>query len=196
MRKMCLSALLVLAACGADDTAEKASVPGPSDAQVQNALAAKGIDTGGNVEASVSGGKTGNARMTDVTFCITRASVGTMKMDVFALAGNNDKWAISIGYAKGMPALGEHKFDPAIVGGLNASLIDKSTGKAPSEWQQYNATSGTLTLTAADAKHVAGSYEFTASPSYPSTTGAPVSVKGTFDAPPAANCDLASIGVK
>lgn len=125
-------------------------------------------------------------------FCVK--SVSTLK--VFALQHEVGTRAVSITTTGGLIAVGEHAIDAKNPEGVGASIVDRSTGTQPSEWQQYKAMSGTITITAADAKHVAGSYDFSAAPSYPKTTGDAVMIKGTFDAPPSASCDLAAAGVK
>ncbi len=209
MKRATLFVLLALVAeCGGKDSAPQAAstvaanasanTPSnvPSKAQVNAALAAGNVNTGGTVDLSISGAKTAHTTMTDVGFCVSKLSAGKMSMSVFAMASNNTQWSISITNGEGMLAVGAHAIDAKNPSGVGAGVIDKSTGAQPAEWQQYRATEGTVTITAADAKRVTGSYEFSASPRYPKNTGAPVSVKGTFDAPPAAGCDLAAAGVK
>lgn len=197
MRRMTMVAMLVLACGGnsaedhAQQLAEDAGAPG--DAQVKSALAAGDIDTGGRVQGTVSGARSGSTAMTDVSFCVTDVSAGSIAMKIFALAANNRDWALNITNTQGMPTVGEHQVDPA---GVDGGIIDKSTGDQPSEWQQYKTTGGTVTFTAADAQHVAGSYKLTGTPSYPKSSGPAVTMEGTFDAPPARDCDLAAAGIK
>jgi len=178
---------VIVAGCGGAAEADSAQqlaedVAGaPPQAQVQQGLAAGDIDTGGRVSAAISGGVAGDAEMTDVSFCVTEAG----GMQVFAMAANSAQWSISLGLVGGAPEPGTYAVVATEPNAMSVGLIDKSTGTSPSEWQQYNAVSGSVEVTASDAQRVTGSYDFTASPSYPKSAGANARVQGTFDAPPA-----------
>lgn len=153
----------------------------PTQEQVQQGLAAGNVDTGGTVSATIDGNA---VEMTDVTFCVTE----TGGMSVFALAANNAQWSISLGLVGAAPAPGRYGVVITEANAMAVGLVDKRSGSTPAEWQQYDAGSGHVEVTASDRQRVTGSYEFTATPTYPQTSGATVTVRGTFDAPPATRC--------
>jgi len=58
----------------------------------------------------------------------------------------------------------------------------------PAQYQQYEAGEGTVTVTAATADRITGTFSLSATAKYPSSTGAPVRASGSFEATPAAGC--------
>ena len=91
-----------------------------------------------------------------------------------------------------MPKTGGHAIGPS-GDGVAAGLIDKTTGKTPSEWVRYEGNSGTVTLSRADSTHVAGSFKFSANQSWPAAPGGkPVSADGTFEATVTEGCNEAA----
>ena len=159
------------------------------------ALAAAFLVTvaGGKVGLKVSGAVTGAADITDAGFCVTHVAMGKDSLHVFAFAGNNVAWGVSITSASGMPKVGAHAIDGSVKA-VKATVIDKRTGKAPREWQHYDAVDGTVTLTRADAGGVAGSFKFNAAPTMPKSTGGSVAAEGTFEAAQMDGCDAAKRG--
>lgn len=175
---------VIIAGCGSSDAQPRAP-EGIPKGPVTNVAS---VNTGGRVSATITGGKTATAEMHDVSFCNSSVKAGNMSMEIFALAANDASWGFSIGNASGMPTVGEHVVDSTNYKGISASLVDKTTGKTSAEWQQYKAMSGSITVTRADSVRVVGSYHVRASPTSPSTSGAPVVSDGTFDAPIATSC--------
>ena len=182
-------AVAFAAGCGSSDAQPRAP-EGIPNAPVSNVAS---VNTGGRVSATFTGGKTATAEMHDVSFCNTSVKAGTMSMEIFALAANNASWGVNISSSRGMPAVGEHVIDRTNYKSIGAGLVDKTTGKTSSEWQQYKAMAGTITVTRADSVRVVGSYHLSASPTSPVATGVPVVSDGTFDAPEATNCSRAKV---
>lgn len=142
-------------------------------------------DTGGKLSADMSGAKSAHTEITDIGYCVIK-SYG---MEIFALSGNNGDWSVSIAGQRGMPTVGEYTIATVEKQGTySASVSDKSTGSEPAEWQRYESTAGSVTFTNVTPTMVEGTFTVQATPQGPRTTGAALSVSGTFAAPVAAAC--------
>jgi hypothetical protein len=148
------------------------------------------IASGGRVSMTITGAKSGSVEMRDAGFCNTSASLGRTTMHIFAFTANNSEWAVTIGSTNGMPKAGSHKIAPSHPADVTvtARLIDKTVGKSASEWVRYEASAGTVTFSRVDSTHVAGSFRFTAKPTWPAPGGKAVTADGTFDGSPADGC--------
>lgn len=188
-------ALLFLAACAgsdaapADDAAATAqaaaeSAGAPSAAEVTQAAEMGEADMGGTFQVSLTGAITADADSRDATFCAQE----TAGMKIFTLSLVDATYAVSIAAQGGMPAVGSVKVSPSILEDYTATVIDKSAGTGTAQ-KQFEAQSGTVAFESVSAEKVTGTFEVSATPSYPSTGGAPVNARGRFEATPAPACD-------
>lgn len=150
------------------------------------------LTTGGRISMTLSGAKTAAVEIRDAGFCVTDASLGRTTMHMFAFAGNNPAWGLTISSSNGMPGVGDHVVDPASSQAVRAGLIDKSSGADRAGWERYTATGGNVTISRADAGHVAGSFKFTARPLGAPTSAPTVTAEGTFEATPTDGCEGAT----
>lgn len=182
---------LVAAACGGSKDAESHPADelvqgsgAPSSATVAAAQAGGNRNTGGRLTANMTGAKTARTEITDIGYCVM--SMGGM--DIFSLGGNNAAWSVSISGVKGMPAIGTYEIGLQGAADYMGSVSDKSTGSEPVQWQQYEATGGSVTFTKVTPESIEGTFTMQAPPQRPATTGAPLAVTGNFASPQAGAC--------
>jgi hypothetical protein len=195
LRSRIAIALCCLSICGcgkpaaqtpATDTMVKASGI-PSAADVAAAQKAGNHDTGGQLTGEITGGKSAHIDIHDIGYCVSKGPAGS-SIEVFALAGNDPKWSVSISSLKGMPALGTHEVAEGSMSAFTVHVVDKSTGTEPSAWQRYHASSGSVTISKTAEARVEGTLTVQAAPQSPQTGGPTIDVTANFAAPQAPNC--------
>ena len=187
--RIVMAGAVLAAGCGSSEAKPGVAVTASSG----SVASVPSVNTGGRVSGTITGARSGNVETRDVSFCATSVTAGQTKMEIFALAANNEAWGVRVTSSRGMPAVGDHVIDSTDYKSIGAGLVDKTTGKAIGDWQQYKAKSGTVTITRADTARVIGSYRFTATPTSPAADGPTVSTDGTFDAPMATNCQRTKV---
>ncbi|HUP89999.1 MAG TPA: hypothetical protein VM100_11625 [Longimicrobiales bacterium] len=189
MRTPALVLICALAACGNGTKAsDEIALQTKASAEANAGSGNGGSGNGGNLSATISGAKTARAEINDIGFCVGAPIAQLDNISIFALAGNNGDWGVSITGKQGAPTVGTHAIADGSPTSYTASVVDKSTGKEPAEWQRYEATSGSVSFTAVSPSKVEGTYTIKATPQGPATSGPAVDVTGNFAAPATTGC--------